>query len=123
MSTPWLRTSRTPASSMAAAASATSGVTDWAALTWVWIARLTPRDRASAGHPGHALDHVRLQPVLRQAHERLRRQPDVPDVLDLQQPGQERLEVPPRQVRDVAAGDDDVAHLRGAAQVGRASPA
>ena len=27
-------------------ASATSGVTDWAAFTWVWIARLTPRLRA-----------------------------------------------------------------------------
>ena len=45
-STPWFRTSRTPASSMAAAARATSGVTDWAAFTWVWMAMLTPRERA-----------------------------------------------------------------------------
>jgi len=44
--TPWFRTSRTPASSIAIVASATSGVTDWAALTWVWIARFTPRRRA-----------------------------------------------------------------------------
>ena len=34
-STPWLRTSRTPASNMAPAARATSGVTDCAAFTWV----------------------------------------------------------------------------------------
>ena len=45
--TPWLRTSRTPASSIALVASATSGVTDAALLTWVWIARCTPRARAT----------------------------------------------------------------------------
>ena len=45
-STPWLRTSRTPASNIAAVASATSGVTCWAALTWVWMASETPRARA-----------------------------------------------------------------------------
>src|SRR5215475_4247897 len=33
---------------VARAARATSGVTDWAALTWVWIAMLTPRCRAIA---------------------------------------------------------------------------
>ena len=27
-------------------ARATSGVTDWAAFTWVWMAMLTPRERA-----------------------------------------------------------------------------
>ena len=47
-STPWLRTSRMPVSSMAWAARATSGVTDWAAFTWVWIAMLTPRSCALA---------------------------------------------------------------------------
>jgi hypothetical protein len=47
-STPWFRTSLTPASSMARVACATSGVTDWAAFTWVWMAMLTPRERAVA---------------------------------------------------------------------------
>ena len=37
-----------PVSSMACAARATSGVTDWAAFTWVWMAMLTPRSRAWA---------------------------------------------------------------------------
>jgi len=35
-----------PVSSIARAAFATSGVTDWAAFTCVWIAMLTPRSRA-----------------------------------------------------------------------------
>ena len=74
--------------------------------------------RAGRGRqPGHALDDVVLQPVLGQAHERLGGQPDVADRLDLQQAGDERLEVLERQVRDVAAGDDDVAHAGGGAQV------
>ena len=38
----------------------------------------------------HALDDVVLQPVLGQAHQRLGGQPDVADVLDLEQPGEER---------------------------------
>ena len=110
MSTPWLRTSRTPASSAVRAALATSGVTEFAWLTWVWIARFTPCARARVGDPAEALDDVRLQPVLRQAGQRLRGQPDVADVVDLQQPHQERLELLPRHVGDVAAGDDHVAY-------------
>lgn len=46
ISTPWLRTSRRPASNIALVASATSGVTDWAAFTWVCMATITPRCRA-----------------------------------------------------------------------------
>src|ERR1044071_4151507 len=46
MRTPWLRTSRTPTSRAVWAALATSGVRDWAWLTWVWMARLTPRRAA-----------------------------------------------------------------------------
>ncbi len=46
--TPWLRTSRTPASNIARTASATIGVIDAALLTWVWIASETPRERAFA---------------------------------------------------------------------------
>ena len=117
MSTPWLRTSRTPASSIARVASATSGVTDWAVLTWVWIAIETPRSRGRVAEPLHACDDVVLQPVLGEPHEGLGREPDVADVLDLEQPGDEGLEVLPRHVGDVAAGDDDVAHARRTAQV------
>ena len=83
----------------------------------MWMARETPRARAVVASRRHALDHVVLQPVLGKAHQRLRGQPDVTDRLDLQQAGDERLEVLERQVRDVAAGDDDVAHARGGAQV------
>ena len=78
------------------------------------------RDPARAGgrgHPTDALDDLVGQPVLRQAHQRLGRQPDVADVLDLEQPHQERLEVLPRHVRDVAAADDDIAHRRRAGKV------
>ena len=117
ISTPWLRTSRTPASSIARAAFATSGVTDWALLTWVWMASDTPRERALAHDAGHALDDVVLQPVLGQAHQRLGGEPDVADVVDLEQLVEEPLEVLPRHVGHVAAGDDDVAHLGGAVQV------
>ena len=78
------------------------------------------RDAARAGDrgdPRHALDDVGLQPVLRQADERLGGEPDVADVLDLQQPGEEVLEPGPGHVGDVAAGDHHVADLRGVAQV------
>ena len=67
--------------------------------------------------PLHAGADVVLQPVLRQAHQGLGGQPDVADVLDVEQPRDERLEVLERHVGDVAAGDDDVAHAGGAAQV------
>ena len=69
------------------------------------------------GDPLHAGDDLVLQPVLRQPHQRLGGQPDVADVLDLQQLGEELLEPGPGHVGDVAAGDHDVAHRRGAAQV------
>ena len=78
------------------------------------------RDTARAGlgaDPGHALDDVVLQPVLGQAHERLGREPDVADVVDLEQLVEEPLEVLPRHVGHVATGDDDVAHLGRAVQV------
>src|SRR4029453_16616701 len=82
-STPWLRTSRTPAASIACAASATSGVTDCAAFTCVWGARGPPAAPGGGGEPAHALDDVVLEPVLGKAHQRLRRQPDVTHRLDL----------------------------------------
>ena len=47
INTPWLRTSRSPASSSARAAAATSGVTDCTWLMWVCSARLTPRAAAT----------------------------------------------------------------------------
>ena len=78
------------------------------------------RDPALAGRradPGHALDDLGLQPVLRQRHQGLGGQPDVADVLDLEQRGEERLEPRPRHVGHVAAGDHDVAHAGRAAQV------
>ena len=96
---------------------ATSGVTELAWFTWVWIARPTPRERARAGHARHALDDLVLQPVLRQPHQRLGGQPDVADVLDLQHLGEEVLEPSPRHVGDVTAGDHDVTHDGRTAQV------
>jgi hypothetical protein len=44
-------------------------------------------------------------------------EPDVADGVDLEQLVEEALEVLPRQVGDVAAGDDDIAHPRGALEV------
>ena len=99
------------------AARATEGVTDWALLTCVWMASETPRERALAETRPDALDDVVGEPVLRQAHEGLRREPDVADALDVQELVEERLEVLPRHVGDVTAGDDDVAHDGGGAQV------
>ncbi|OPZ55869.1 MAG: hypothetical protein BWY91_00752 [bacterium ADurb.BinA028] len=69
------------------------------------------------GDPTDALDDVGGSPVLRQSHERLGRQADVADVVDLQEPVEEGLEVLPRQVGDVAAGDHDIAHRRGRGEV------
>ena len=117
ISTPWLRTSRTPASSRARAASATSGVTDATWLACVCTARLTDRAARRARHPRHAGAHLRLEPVLRQADDRLGGQPDVADRLHLQQPEQERLQPGPGHVGDVAAGDHHVAHARRALEV------
>ena len=115
--TPWLRTSRRPASSIARVASATSGVIECAWLAWVCIAIETPRSRAIVETRRHALDDVGLQPVLRQADQRLGGQPDVADVLDREDLGQERLEPGPRHVGDVATGDHHVAHRRRTPQV------
>ncbi len=70
-----------------------------------------------AGDPAHALDDLVLEPVLRQPHQRLGGQPDVADVLDLEQLGEELLEPRPRHVGDVAAGDHHVAHAGVGAQV------
>src|ERR1043165_9610595 len=95
-STPWLRTSRTPASIAARAAMATSGVTDWAWLTWVWMARLTPRSRAV--------------PALREGGQGLGGQADVADGRDVEEPHEEAFEVLPGDVGDVSAGDDHVAY-------------
>ncbi len=78
------------------------------------------RDAAVTRGAGNPLDpgpDVVLEPVLGQTHQRLGGEPDVTDVLDLQQPRQEVLEPRPRHVRDVAAGDHHVAHLGRAAQV------
>ena len=112
-----MRTSRTPASNIAPAAFATSGVTELAWLTWVWIAIATPRERAIVQTRSMPSTDVVLQPVLGEAHQRLGGEPDVADVLDLQHPGEEVLEPRPRHVGDVAAGDHHVAHLGVAAQV------
>ena len=116
-STPWLRTSRKPKSKNVATALATSGVSWFAWLTCVWTAIETPRSRAFAPMRSMPRLHVRLQEVLRQPHQALRGQPDVADVLDVQQRQDELLEVLDRQVRHVAAGDDHVAHRRRPAQV------
>ena len=78
-------------------------------------------DAAALGGDGdalEALDDLRLDPVLRQRRQRLRRQADVADGLDVHQAHQERLELRPRHVGDVAAGDHHVAHARGLLQVG-----
>jgi hypothetical protein len=78
-------------------------------------------DAAAGGGAGdafQALDDVGLQPVLRQAHQRLGRQADVADRADVEQPHQEGFEVAPGHVGDVAAGDDHVAHARLRPQVG-----
>ena len=78
------------------------------------------RDAPVAGGPGDPLDagaDLVLQPVLGEAHQRLGGQPDVADVLDLEQAGEELLEPRPGHVRHVAAGDHDVAHRRRTAQV------
>ena len=117
ISTPWLRTSRTPTSSAVRAALATSGVTELAWLTWVWMARLTPCARARVGDPAQALDDVGCSQCCGSAGQRLGGQPDVADVVDLQQPHQERLELLPRHVGHVAAGDHDVAYAGWALQV------
>ena len=71
--------------------------------------RRTPRPR-SRRQPLHARADLVLQPVLGEGHQGLGREPDVADVLDLQQPRHERLELAPRHVGHVATGDDDVAH-------------
>jgi hypothetical protein len=76
-----------------------------------------PAAPGGGGQPGHAVADLRLQPVLRHPHQRLGRQPDVADRVDLHQPGDERLQPRERHVGHVATGDDDVAHPRRAVQV------
>ncbi len=76
-----------------------------------------PRD---GGDPLDAGPDVVGQPVLRHPHQRLGGQPDVADVLDLQQVDQERLEPRPRHVRHVAAGHHDVADARRSSRGSRA---
>ena len=77
-----------------------------------------PAPAGGTGDPFQPLHDGRLQPVLRQAHQRLGGQPDVPDRLDVQQAHQERLEVLPRHVGHVAAGDHHVPYARVLTQVG-----
>src|SRR5205085_1629025 len=69
------------------------------------------------GEPLHARPYVVLQPVLRKAHERLRRESNVTDGVDSEQPRDERLETWPRQIGDVAAGDDHIANSGRTTQV------
>src|SRR6058998_2676136 len=105
-----------PASNIAFVASATSGVTDCAAFTWVWMATMTPLARSPADPLDAGTDVVR-QPVLGKTHQRLGGQPDVADVLDLQQAGEERLQPRPRHVRDIATRHDHVPDSRRTTQV------
>ncbi len=112
MSTPWLRTSRTPTSSSIRAARATSGVSELTWLTWVCTARLTPRRCGGDRDPVQAFHDVALQPVLGQAHQGLGGQPDVAHGRHREQAHQVRLELLPRHVGDVAAGDHHVADAR-----------
>ena len=66
-----------------------------------------PRAGAEPPHPG---PHVVAEPVLGESHQRLGGQPDVADVLHVQQVGDEGLEPGPRQVGHIAAGDHHVPH-------------
>jgi hypothetical protein len=76
-----------------------------------------PAPRGGPGDPLQPLHDVGLQPVLGQSHQRLGGQPDVADRLDVEQPHEERFEVLPRDVGDVATGDHDVAYTGVLAQV------
>ena len=69
------------------------------------------------GQALHAGEHLVLQEVLGYPHEPLGGEPDVADVLDVEQRSDELLEVRDREIRDVPAGDDDVADRGGLAQV------
>jgi hypothetical protein len=109
--------SRKPAFSSASAAFCTSGVSCRAWFTWVWSASCVPRSKAFFASRVSPSSDLRLEEVLRQPHEALRGQPDVPDVLDVQQLRDEALERLDGQVGHVAAGDDHVADARGAAEV------
>ena len=119
MSTPWLRTSRTPTSSAVWAASATSGVTEWAWLTWVWMARLTPRRAAVRATRSRPSTTSGCEPVLGQAH----RAPWWPaGCRGSCRSSSRRIRYDsrllPRHVGHVAAGDDDVADARVGLEVG-----
>ncbi len=70
------------------------------------------------GDPFESLDDVGGEPVLGQGHEGFGGEPDVADRLDLQQAHEIGLEVAPRHVGHVAAGDHDVAHARVGSQIG-----
>jgi hypothetical protein len=69
------------------------------------------------GHPFARLEDVGLEEVLRDAHQPLRGQTDVPDVLDLEESDHEVLQPADRHVGHIAAGDDDVPHRGRAAEV------
>ena len=117
-STPWLRTSRRPASSIARGRLGHDR-RDGVGVVGVGVHR--ERDAARArgrGDPASTPStHVGLQPVLRQADQGLGGEPDVADVVDLEHRREERLEARPRHVGHVAAGDHDVAHRRRTTQV------
>ena len=110
-STPWLRTSRKPSESSDRAARPSSGVTWLAWLTCVCIARPTPRSKAFLANRPKGLLDLRLQEVLREPHQALGGEPDVADVVDVEQRVDEGLERLDGQVGDVAAAHHHVAHL------------
>ena len=63
--------------------------------------------------PLHAAQHVVLEKMLRETDQPLGGEPDVPDVGDVQQRVDERLELGDVQIGDVAARHDHVAHRSG----------
>ena len=79
--------------------------------------QVDPALASLGGEPLQAGQDVVLEEVLGQAHQPLGGQPDVADVLDVEQGRHELLQDPDGQVGHVAAGHDHVAHAGGAAQV------
>ena len=67
--------------------------------------------------PLHAAQDLVLEKVLRETDQALGREPDVPDVGDIQQGVDERLQLGDVEIGDVAARDDHVAHRRGPPEV------
>ena len=76
-----------------------------------------PAGGGKVRHATNSVEHLLLQPVLRQRGQRLRRQADIADGVNLEQLREKRFQPRPGDVRHIPAGHDDITHRRCGAQV------